>query len=100
MPRVRERMIMAYLFRGEPCTGRGCQRRAIKRAATHHGMCASCWLGATETERLLALFDEQSVQIEEDAAARLARHDAFEAYYADHEAQALRDDLDAWGLAA
>lgn len=49
-------------WHGSPCakcTG------PVKRAATHHGLCASCYLGATETERAMARFNDWNDRLED-----------------------------------
>ncbi len=48
--------------------------------ATNHGMCALCWLGATELQRRLAIFADDAVEATSD------KHAAFELYYAQREA--------------
>lgn len=46
---------MSVKLRGRPCAR--CTATP-PRAATHHGMCARCWLGASESQRRGALLDE------------------------------------------
>lgn len=50
----------------------------IKRAATHHGMCAQHYLGATETERAIARFNDQCDREEDTMILQL--HAELEAY--------------------
>lgn len=44
-------------FHGDPCY-RGACPGPVRQRATHHGLCARCWLGATEAQRRDALLDE------------------------------------------
>lgn len=46
-------------FHGDPCSRCAAARPGQPaRAAAHHTMCMSCWLGATERQRRDAIFDE------------------------------------------
>ncbi len=50
-------------FHGDPCSrciDEGGVNDHVQRA-THHGMCARHWLGATSEQRRAALFDESVV---------------------------------------
>lgn len=79
-------------WHGDPCS-RCVDRRMqglVPRVARMHGMCMPCWLGATETQRRAAIFDE-------------AADDLFTSEQIKAEALAvaqLRKDLEQWGMAA
>jgi len=55
-------------WRGDPCA---LCKGPVKRAATHHGLCAQHWLGATETEREIAKFNDWCDRLEDDAILEL-----------------------------
>lgn len=80
------------LSHGDPCS-RCPESRPGKPvlAATNHGMCSLCWLGATELQRRLAVFEFDATEATSD------KHAAFELYYAQREA--LLNGLDALPVA-
>ena len=65
------------LSHGDPCS-RCPESRPGKPvlAASQYGMCALCWLGATELQRRLAVFEFDATEATSDKQA------AFELYYA------------------
>jgi hypothetical protein len=62
---------MFIAWHGDPCSR--CEDRTrlglVKRAATLHGMCPRCWLGASEVQRRDALWLE-AVEMFADLEAR------------------------------
>lgn len=57
-------------WHGEPCA---LCKGPIKRAATHHGLCAQHWLGATETERAIHRFNNWCDSMEDSAILEFRR---------------------------